>query len=124
MPPTGDLQLEIANYRSTAEYNDTLWKSFTERTDGIDFLRAHRDWVEQNAWGFGDRAFHYMWYLLLKDDVLTRRSPSLLEIGVYKGQVISLWALIAQHLTVQLTSPPYLHLRAVGPGSPLSLRSY
>ena len=74
-------------------------EGFHGRTDDIDFLKAHRDWVEQNSWGFGDRAFHYMWYLLLKDDVLTRHSPSLLEIGVYKGQVISLWALIAQHVS-------------------------
>ena len=64
-----------------------MWKGFTERTDGVNFLKTHRDWVEQNYWAFGDRACHYMWYLLLKDDVLTRHSPSLLEIGVYKGQV-------------------------------------
>jgi hypothetical protein len=39
-----------------------------------------------------------MWYLLLRDDVLNRPDPELLEIGVYKGQVISLWALIAAQL--------------------------
>jgi hypothetical protein len=36
-----------------------------------------------------------MWYLLLSQDVLKRTNPALLEIGVYKGQVISLWSLIA-----------------------------
>jgi len=39
-----------------------------------------------------------MWYLLLKDLKQTRQKAKLLEIGVYKGQVISLWSLIAKHL--------------------------
>jgi hypothetical protein len=99
MRAKSELQLRIANYENTAAHNDSLWKDFTGHTDSVDFLKVHRDWVEQNSWGFEGRAFHYMWYLLLKDDVLTRHSPSLLEIGVYKGQVISLWALIAQHVS-------------------------
>jgi len=103
---TTELQRQIASYKNTAEYNDTVWRSFTKQTDRVSFLKSHRDWVEQNSWGFGDRAFHNMWYLLLKDDVLTRHSPSLLEIGVYKGQVISLWALVAQQLSrpVEITA--------------------
>lgn len=92
------LQQIFADYRPTAEGNDSLWANFERDADSIPFLKAHRDWVEKNSWGFGDRAFHYMWYLLLRDDVLHRPQPSLLEIGVYKGQVISLWALIASQL--------------------------
>jgi hypothetical protein len=47
-----------------------------------------------------------MWYLLLRDEVLNRPTPELLEIGVYKGQVISLWALIATQLekSAQITA--------------------
>ena len=93
-----ELETCISGYRPTAEHNDAVWKSFQQKTDTVPWLKAHRDWVEENSWGFGDRAFHYMWYLLLRDDVLNRTSPQLLEIGVYKGQVISLWALIAQHV--------------------------
>lgn len=90
-----ELQKYFADYHSTAERNDSVWTNFEKSTDSIHFLKSHRDWVEQNSWGFGDRAFHYMWYLILRDDVLNRPDPRLLEIGVYKGQVISLWALIA-----------------------------
>ena len=120
MQVTTELKLQFDSYTNTAEYNDMLWKTFTVNLDGVPFLRAHRDWVEQNSWGYGDRAFHYMWYLLLKDDVLARQSPSVLEIGVYKGQVISLWALIAQQLRrpVEITaispfegSKPWLALK-------------
>ena len=64
-----------------ASRNDEVWTSFTELTDTVACLKSHRDWVEANSWGFGDRAFHYMWYLLLTDEVLKRERPSLLEIG-------------------------------------------
>jgi hypothetical protein len=93
-----ELEKYFAEYRPTAQQNDSLWTAFEGNTNSISFLKAHRDWVEQNSWGFGDRAFHYMWYLILRDDVLNRAAPELLEIGVYKGQVISLWSLIAAHL--------------------------
>ena len=85
----------IAEYQPTQEHNDQLFAEFATLTDKVPFLKAHRDWVEKNRWGFGDRPYHYMWYLLLTQKVLRRDKPRLLEIGVYKGQVISLWCLIA-----------------------------
>jgi hypothetical protein len=80
----------IGQYRNTGEVNDQVWSRFTELTDAISFLKAHRDHVEANGLGFGDRAFHFLWLLIL--DYLKRQSlpNDLLEIGVYKGQVISL----------------------------------
>ncbi len=101
-----ELEKHFSTYSSTTEINDAVWSSFADKTDSVPFLRAHRDWVENNSWGFGDRAFHYMWYLILRDDVLRRPDPKVLEIGVYKGQVISLWALIASQLKapVQITA--------------------
>jgi hypothetical protein len=98
-----ELEQHFAHYRSTAEQNDCPWETFEENTNSIPFLKAHRDWVEKNSWGYGDRAFHYMWYLILRDDVLNRATPELLEIGVYKGQVISLWTLIASQLQRSVT---------------------
>jgi hypothetical protein len=107
--PMTELEQQLASYHSTAEINDSVWTSLNAKTNSVPFLKAHRDWVEKNSWGFGDRAFHYMWYLILRDDVLKRPNPKLLEIGVYKGQVISLWALIAS----QLQAPA--HITAISP---------
>ncbi len=57
-------------------------------------LCGHRTYFKQNLRGFGEDAFHAMWWLLLRE-----YQPRLcLEIGVYRGQVISLWAMIAQML--------------------------
>lgn len=90
--------------------NDLVWNYCQHAVDGVPPLKQHRDWVEKNAWGFGDRAFHYMWYLLLRDEVLLRPRPKLLEVGVYKGQVISLWSLISGILNV-----PSPQITAVSP---------
>lgn len=55
-------------------------------------LRAHRTYFKQEQRGFGEDAFHVMWWSLLKK----WKPASFLEIGVYRGQVLSLVALIAR----------------------------
>lgn len=96
----------LSGYKNDREHNEKYYAQFTELTDTVPFLKAHRNFIEVNKLGFGDRAFHYMWYLLLQEVTASGQTPSLLEIGVYKGQVISLWSLIAQQLQrpVQITA--------------------
>jgi hypothetical protein len=55
-------------------------------------LRTHRDFFRQERRGFGEDAFHVMWWLLLSKS----RPASFLEIGVYRGQILSLAALAAR----------------------------
>ena len=55
-------------------------------------LKAHRRYFQQQRRGFGEDAFHTMWFLLFQEF----RPANFLEIGVYRGQVISLIALLAQ----------------------------
>lgn len=95
---TDSLSTRIGTYKNTSEHNSDLHRAFTEVTDGIPYLKEHRDFVEQNDWGFGDRAFHYLWWLLLMDVCQLFDPVRALEIGVYKGQVISLWSLIGREL--------------------------
>lgn len=97
--PKRTLEEWIAEYRNEATVNEKVHRDFTALVQEIPFLRNHRDVVERNAWGFGDRAFHYSWYLILQYAARTFEGPvRCLEIGVYKGQVISLWSLISQQL--------------------------
>jgi cephalosporin hydroxylase len=56
-------------------------------------LRAHRAYYRLEKRGFGEDAFHAMWFTLLREF----QPKECLEIGIYRGQVISLWALIARH---------------------------
>ncbi len=100
------LDAQVARYRNTAADNDALHAAFTRLTDAVPVLKQHRDWVEANRWGYGDRAFHYLWWLALRH--LARRFGRVraLEIGVFKGQTISLWALIGRQLglAVEITA--------------------
>ncbi len=56
-------------------------------------LREHRAWFEQRGRGFGEKAFHTMWFLLFQEFQPDR----FLEIGVFRGQTLSLAALLARH---------------------------
>ena len=55
-------------------------------------IKEHRNYFKVECRGFGEDAFHAMWYLLLKEF----RPINCLEIGIYRGQVVSLWALLSQ----------------------------
>lgn len=55
-------------------------------------IRDHRHYFSQQRRGFGEDAFHTMWWRLASEF----RPTNFLEIGVYRGQVISLVALLAK----------------------------
>lgn len=61
-------------------------------------LIKHRIYFSKELRGFGEDAFHSMWYLLLSEF----KPKNCLEIGVYRGQVISLWALIAKNINYNI----------------------
>jgi len=56
-------------------------------------LRMHRAYFESCGRGFGEKAFHAMWFLLFREF----QPANFLEIGVFRGQTISLAALLARH---------------------------
>jgi hypothetical protein len=91
-----DLEAHVSAYRNTQECNDVVHAEFTAATAADKVLSAHRAYIEAHKLGFGDPAFHAMWLVLL--DAAHKRFGRVdaLEIGVFKGQVISLWALIAK----------------------------
>jgi hypothetical protein len=55
--------------------------------------REHRAYFSQEKRGFGEDAFHAMWFLLFEE----LRPSHALEIGVYRGQTITLWKLLSRH---------------------------
>lgn len=60
----------------------------------MQILIDHRKYIVANRKGFGEDAFHAMWFLLLSEI----KPVHMLEIGVYRGQIVSLWALINKYL--------------------------
>ena len=55
-------------------------------------LRAHRQYFSVEGRGFGEDAFHTMWWRLVR----AFQPQSFLEIGVFRGQTTSLVSLLAQ----------------------------
>lgn len=81
-----------STYENTAACHKKIVDTFTRLVTADEHLNAHRSLVEREVYGFGDRSFHWMWKLIvdtLPDDF------TFVEIGVYKGQIISLIRLLA-----------------------------
>jgi len=72
------------------------------------WLKAHRDYFKKDFRGYGEDAFHAMWYILFKEFAPKKA----LEIGVYRGQVVSLWALLSDQLGTNT------EISAISPFSP------
>nr|MBC7611995.1 class I SAM-dependent methyltransferase [Pseudopedobacter sp.] len=96
------LQDFVNAYKNTEKQNDDLWELFKDKVNSTAFLKQHRDDIEQRLAGFGDRSFHFLWYLILQELSTLNREVQCLEIGIFKGQVLSLWALIARELKMPI----------------------
>lgn len=84
----------IANYSNTAMCHRHIWETFYAKADSIGYLKKHRDYIEEYNFGYGDRPFHYLWKLLVEQ---MPSDFSFLEIGVFKGQIISLVQLLSNY---------------------------
>ncbi len=85
----------MASYTDSVGVHDAIYQSFEAGVQADPQLRAHRDFVEANDHGYGDRAFHYMWKLLVEQ---MPESFRFLEVGVYKGQTLSLIRMLSSML--------------------------
>jgi hypothetical protein len=98
-------------WRNTDKYNEAFRTSFTDvkskystRNEVYRYMnylfnfglptqiKAHRKYFSIESRGYGEDALHAMWWMLFREF----KPKSCLEIGVYRGQVISLWALLAK----------------------------
>lgn len=83
---------------SRNEIYDNLYKYFYFHLPFA--LIKHRIFFSINSRGFGEDSFHSMWYLLFSEF----KPKNCLEIGVYRGQIITLWLLISKQLKYDLNS--------------------
>lgn len=84
--------------------NETL----TAQTNANPRLKALRDFVEQNAYGMGERSFLAMWEIILDEVYHTsprKLWPVLMEIGVHRGQILAAWRIIRPHSWIIGLSP-------------------
>lgn len=91
-----DLEEIIKKYQNTEIGNNTIYDLFTKLTENDQDLFEHRRHITENRLGFGDTAFHSMWARILEAGNHRFNKVRALEIGVFKGQIISLWALLSK----------------------------
>jgi len=72
-------------------------------------VRDHRNYFKKEQRGFGEDAFHAAWWLLLSE----LKPHKMLEIGIYRGQVMSLWGVISKYLNYSI------EIHGISPFSPL-----
>jgi hypothetical protein len=91
-----------ANWQDTPEYHKQIHEEFTELVNIDPMLDAHRTYIENHIFGMGERSFQYLWKILLNE---LPENPKLLEIGVHKGQILSLWKLLKPDADVYGITP-------------------
>ena len=74
------------------EYHNTIHDSFIQLVNNDELLKKHRDFVEKNAFGFGERSFGWLFKLVIDE---MPEEFSFLEIGVFRGSSLSLVKLLA-----------------------------
>lgn len=84
--------MEVFNKYQGLDVNE-VYGHYLERFWKDETLVEHRTFVEKNGLGFGEKPFHVLW----KDIVeLLPDNFRFLEIGVYKGQILSLVKMLSK----------------------------
>ncbi len=60
---------------------------YTAKVNADPFLKSYRDWIEANAFGFGERCFLWMWKRIVDE---MPEDFTFLEIGVFRGQILAI----------------------------------
>lgn len=86
--------MKFADYQwqDSEEFAKKIHEEFVANVNATPSLKAHRDFIEQNGMGFGERSFQWMWKLLIDE---MPKKFTFLEIGVFCGQILSLVQLLA-----------------------------
>jgi len=79
-------------WEDTEVFHKNINDTFAEKVNGVEWLREHRKFVTANAFGFGENCFHWLWKLLVDE---MPSEFSFLEIGIFRGQVLSLMKMLA-----------------------------
>jgi hypothetical protein len=80
-------------WRNEPEVHKDIHETFVHKVNSHTDLNKHRTFVENNVFGFGERSFQWMWKLIIDE---MPHDFTFLEIGVFKGQTLSLINLLSK----------------------------
>ena len=96
---------------NTSEYNNTIYNHFLNKVNNLEILSNHDEVVAKHSLGFGERAFRYLWALVFSQ---IPKEGRFLEIGVYRGSIISLSQLISNELSLNIKTFGVTPLNSIG----------
>ena len=72
-----------------------LVELYDQRVNADPELKPYRDWIEKNAFGFGERCFLWMWH-----DIIEKMPQkfTFMEIGVFRGQILGAVGMLAKRM--------------------------
>ncbi len=79
-------------WHDTEAFAEAIHKMFGHYVNKTPSLKYHRDWIEKNGMGMGERSFQWMWKLIIDE---MPEKFTFLEIGVFCGQILSLVRMLA-----------------------------
>jgi hypothetical protein len=78
---------ETINWKDDPTWHTAINNAFTTNVNQCEWLKAHRDFIEANAFGFGERSFHWLWKIIIDE---MPADFSFLEVGVFRASILSL----------------------------------
>lgn len=87
-----NLQQIKVEWVDTPQHHAHIHELFKSLVDADPILEVHRNYVQEQIWGFGERSFWYLWKLIINE---LSDDANLLEIGCFRGATLSLWRLLA-----------------------------
>lgn len=106
-----ELNIYAKLWENTLEINELIYNRFEAHVDRTPYLKHHFDVITRNNLGFGEKAFRYLWELIVRD---MPKWGNFLEIGVYKGSILALTQMISKEINHGLHSWGVTPLAPVG----------
>lgn len=106
-----DFEKYTLKWEDSFEINDEIYYEFEQKVDEYEFLKKHFEIVNNYALGYGEKSFWYLWLLLFSE---LANDSKFLEIGVYKGSILSLSQLCAKKLNKSINSYGITPLENIG----------
>jgi hypothetical protein len=75
------------NWENTEIFNNQIYEYFESKVNDYDILNNHNETIGKLNYGYGEKAFRYLWLLLFSQ---IPQNGKFLEIGVYKGSILAL----------------------------------
>lgn len=91
-----------SQWQDTPEAHKRMHDEMVRLVNDTMELKNYRDWIEAKIFGFGERSFLWMWKLIIDSLPSTVK---LLEIGVFRGQVLGLWRMLAPDADITGITP-------------------